>query len=37
MAVQNSSSIAGLALTIETMIAELPKGDAEEAVAGSVV
>jgi chaperonin GroEL len=37
MAVQNAASIAGLALTIETMIADLPKGDIANAVQGSVV
>ena len=37
MAVQNAASIAGLSLTIETMVAELPKDDAENAVEGSVV
>lgn len=36
MALQNAASIAGLSLTIETMIADLPKDDAEEAVAGSI-
>ncbi len=35
MAIQNASSIAGLSLTIETMVADLPKEDAENAVAGS--
>jgi chaperonin GroEL len=37
MAIQNAASIAGLALTIETMIADLPKGDKDKAVQGSVV
>ena len=37
MAIQNAASIAGLSLTIETMVADLPKEDAENAVAGSIV
>jgi len=36
MAIQNAGSIAGLALTIETMVADLPKDKAENAVEGSV-
>lgn len=36
MALQNASSIAGLSLTIETMVAELPKDKEENAVAGSI-
>ncbi|MBF0196398.1 MAG: chaperonin GroEL [Planctomycetes bacterium] len=36
MAIQNAASIAGIALTVETMVAELPKGDVEKAVIGSV-
>ena len=35
MAIQNAASIAGLSLTIETMVADLPKEDTENAVAGS--
>ncbi len=36
LALQNAASIGGLALTIETMVADLPKGDKEKAVTGSV-
>jgi chaperonin GroEL len=36
LAIQNAASIAGLSLTIETMVAELPKDDVENAVAGSI-
>lgn len=36
LAIQNAASIAGLSLTIETMVAELPKDDIENAVEGSV-
>jgi len=36
MAIQNAASIAGLSLTIETMVAELPKGKIENAVDGSI-
>ena len=36
MAIQNAASISGLSLTIETMVAELPKDDKENAVEGSV-
>ena len=36
MAIQNAASISGLSLTIETMVAELPKDDVENAVEGSV-
>jgi chaperonin GroEL len=37
MAVQNAASVAGLALTIETMVAELPKGEEENAAEGAIV
>ena len=36
LALQNAASIAGLSLTIETMIADLPKDDVKNAVSGSV-
>ncbi|MBF0245379.1 MAG: chaperonin GroEL [Planctomycetes bacterium] len=36
-ALENAASIAGLSLTIEAMVADLPKEDPEKAVAGSVI